>query len=104
MAGALLPWAPEALPAWAGLRAGWRQRNPTGVDSWTSSIAGPASPAVWMLAAVHVVADASDHAAAGEKNASAPLIKHQHVVVEHGSENLLKTVTQNSTMIQASHQ
>ena len=58
---------------------------------------------LWILAAVHVVADAGDHAAAGEKNAWAPLIKHQHAVVEHGSENLLKTVTQNSTVIQTSN-
>ena len=56
-----------------------------------------------ILAAVHVVADAGDHAAAGEKKAWAPLIKHQHVVVKHGSEHLFKTVTQNSTVIQTSH-
>ena len=54
-------------------------------------------------AAVHVVADADDHAAAGEKKASAPLIQHQDVVVEQGAKNLLKTVTQNSTVIQTSH-
>ena len=56
-----------------------------------------------ILAAVHVVGDADDHAAAGEKNAWAPLIQHQHVVVEHGSKHLLKTVTRNSTVIQTSH-
>ena len=31
------------------------------------------------------------------------LIKHPHVVVEHGSEPLLETVTQISTVIQTSH-
>ena len=37
------------------------------------------------------------------RTSRAPLIKHQHVVVEHGSEHLLETVTQNSTVIQTSH-
>ena len=56
-----------------------------------------------ILDVVHVFADAGDHAAADEKNVWAPLIQHQHIVVEHGFQQLLKTVTRNKTVIQTSH-